>query len=461
MVAEPRFDRMVGVMRTALGFLSLGVCVASVACSAGKAPPSGGLRNVAGSSAIDNSGGAPVVGAGGSPISAMGGGISLAVDNGGTSSGGTGGEIDAGMCATLSVKTVELVPTVDLLVDTSGSMFQAPAPFWTPLYNSLMDKTNGVVMQLQATTRFGFTSFTGFGDTQSAGSMCPILKKVPFALNNYDAIDAVFGAIAAKYNHEKWETPTHAGVDAAAADLVAFKPTPDGPKFILLVTDGSPDTCWMKDPQCGQDAAIASIQAAYAQGITTYVLGIGDILDPTADGCQAGRCGNDYLQDVANAGTGQPVEPAADANYVYSQCVTQSPTKALTATYAATGGGGKAPFYTVKGSGTASDVTPLVTAIKQALVQTRSCSFAMTATLPSGMVTGVKITTNAAKGMFNYNDKPLTYSDPNGWTLTADQTGITLNGTACDSWKTAGGTLTGSFPCEVTFDPVPPPEPPK
>jgi len=85
----------------------------------------------------------------------------------------------------------------------------------------------------------------------------------------------------------------------------------------------------------------------------------------------------------------------------------------------------------------------------------------MTATLPTGDMTGVKITTNAGKGKFNYNGNPLTYNDPNGWTLSADQTGITLNGTACTSWQSSGGTLTGSFPCEVTFDPVPPPVVPK
>ncbi len=38
--------------------------------------------------------------------------------------------------------------------------------------------------------------------------------------------------------------------------------------------------------------------------------------------------------------------------------------------------------------------------------------------------------------------------------LNADQTGITLSGTTCEAWKSTGGTLTGSFPCEVTFDPV-------
>jgi len=372
---------------------------------------------------------------------------------------------DAGECATLSVATVELVATVNLLVDTSGSMFQQPKPFWDPLYKALMDPANSIVKQLQASTRFGFTSYTGVGDSNDNPTTykCPILKTVPYALNNYDAINTMYGGI--KYNSEAWETPTHAAIDAAAADLLAFKATPDGPKFILLVTDGNPDTCWAKNPQCGQDAAIKSAQAAYAQGITTFVLGIGSVLstDPKAEGCQSGRCGLDYLQDMANAGTGQPVEPYADTDhqYEYSACIGRTPTKAIAATYAATGGGGKAPYWTVNGTGTTSDVAPLVAEIKKALVQTRSCSFALTANLPTGDLTGVKITTNAEKGKFSYNGNPLTYSDPNGWTLNADQTGITLNGTACTSWQTSGGTLTGSFPCEVTFDPVPPPPVPK
>jgi len=454
---------MLGAMRKALGFLALGVCAISVGCSAGKTTPGsatngrGGTES-SGGSATGTGGGA----SGGTGSTGATAGTFVLVDAS-MPTGGSDGDamIDAGSCATLNVQTVEVVPTVDLLVDTSGSMFQNPAPFWTPLYNALMDPTNGVVKQLQHTVRFGFTSFTGTG----TGAMCPLLQKVPYAIDNYDAINAVYGAIAKTYNGQKWETPTHAAVAAAAADLAAFVPVPDGPKFILLVTDGSPDTCWANDPQCGQDASIKAVQDAQAKGINTYVLGIGDILDPAADGCSAGRCGKDYLQDVANAGTGQPVEPTSDTNYKYSSCVQKNPNAmpaaSFVATYAATGGGGKAPYYTVSGSGTTADVTPLVTAIKQALIQTRSCTFAMTATLPSGMTTGVKITTNAAKGMFNYNDAPLAYNDPNGWTLTADQTGITLNGTTCDSWKTAGGTLTGSFPCEVTFDPVPPPPPPK
>ena len=445
--------------------LSLGVSVVCgvVGCSTGKGTGTAPTpREIAGGSSVAmGQGGTPtqiISGTGGAP-DLTGIGMTPIMD-----AGIPDANIDAGPCATLSVATVELVPTVSLLVDTSGSMFQQPKPFWDPLYKALMDPTTSIVKQLEDSTRFGFTSYTGVGDSVENPTTfkCPILKTVPYALNNYAAINTMYSGI--KYNSEAWETPTHAALDAAAADLIAFKAKPDGPKFILLVTDGNPDTCWAKNPQCGQDAAIKSAQAAYAQGITTYVLGIGSVLstDPKAEGCQSGRCGLDYLQDMANAGTGQPVEPYADTDqqYLYSACISKSPTKALTATYAAAAGGGKAPYYVVNGAGTAADVTPLIKAIKDALVQTRSCSFAMTATLPGGMTTGVKITTNAAKGKFTYNDKPLAYSDPNGWTLNADQTGITLSGTACDSWKTAGGTLTGTFPCEVTFDPVPPPDQP-
>jgi len=446
--------------------LSLGVSVVCgvIGCSAGKgagsAPPP---RETAGgsSTATGGQGGTPtqVLTGNGGAVDLTGIGTTPVMD-----AGVPDANIDAGECATLSVETHELVATVDLLVDTSGSMFQQPAPFWTPLYTALMDSTKGVVKPLEATTRFGFTSYTGVGDSYENATTfkCPILKTVPYALNNFNAINTMYSGI--KYNSEAWETPTHAAIDAAAAALMAFKPMPDGPKFILLVTDGNPDTCWAKNPQCGQDAAIKSAQAAYAQGIKTFVLGIGSVLskDAAAQGCQVGRCGVDYLQDMANAGVGLPVEPYADTDqqYQYSGCIAHSPTKALTATYAATAGGGKAPYYIVDGNGTTSDIAPLVTEIKKALVQTRSCSFDMTATLPSGMTTGVKITTNAAKGKFNYNGNPLTYSDPNGWTLNPTQTGITLNGSACESWKSSGGTVTGSFPCEVTFDPVPPPDQP-
>src|SRR3954464_5108356 len=144
--------------------LSLGVSVACVVvgCGTGKNPGGGGMaREVGGGPSVATGG------QGSTPIQmSLGGGPDLGV---GTTplmdAGVPDANIDAGECATLSVETHELVATVDLLVDTSGSMFQQPAPFWTPLYNALMDSTRGVVKPLEASTRFGFTSYTGVGDS--------------------------------------------------------------------------------------------------------------------------------------------------------------------------------------------------------------------------------------------------------------------------------------------------------
>ena len=61
------------------------------------------------------------------------------------------------------------------------------------------------------------------------------------------------------------------------------KITDGGSKYIVLATDGEPDTCpgtcvgptcpvpdrpgWPRDPQCGQDRSVAAVQEAFKQGI--------------------------------------------------------------------------------------------------------------------------------------------------------------------------------------------------
>ncbi|HEY2405373.1 MAG TPA: vWA domain-containing protein [Polyangiaceae bacterium] len=442
-------------MRKSLGLLiSFGVVGVGIACSAGKASPGGKASGGSAANGGFTLGGNGGTGATAGTSMAMGatGNVMIGTGGGAPVDAGNDGPVDAGVCDQLNVDTTEIVPTVALLVDTSGSMFQNPKPFWTPLYTALMDPTNGVVKQLEDKVRFGFTSYKG------VSGMCPSLITVPYAINNYDAINAVYSTIGATYNGQKWDTPTGAALAQTATDLDAFQPVPPGPKFILLVTDGSPDTCDTPDPQCGQDASIKAVQDAYAKNIKTIPLGIGDITDPAADGCDvnAGRCGLNHLQDVANAGAGQPVEPEIP-NYLNQQCVKN---KMVTASYAAVGGGGMAPYYTVSGSGTTADVTPLVAAIKQALIQTRSCTFNMTV-IDNGTKQGVKITADADKGMLTYNGTALTFNDPNGWTLGSDLVSVTLNGTACDSWKTNGGSLSVVFPCTVPHVEVPPPPDPK
>jgi hypothetical protein len=107
----------------------------------------------------------------------------------------------------------------------------------------------------------------------------------------------------------------------------------------------------------------------------------------------------------------------------------------LAATYAgATETPGAAPFYT------AANATELETAIKGLLNSVVSCTYDMNATVVG----------NAALGTVVVNGMAVPYNDPNGWKLEDNKVQITLQGTACDSFKAMpGSTLAVSFPCKV------------
>jgi hypothetical protein len=80
------------------------------------------------------------------------------------------------------------------------------------------------------------------------------------------------------------------------------------PKYILLISDGAPDTCATTNPQCGQDRAVFAVQQAFRAGIETRAIGIG--FGNEYPGCRpsTARCGSDHFQDVANAGRGRRVQ---------------------------------------------------------------------------------------------------------------------------------------------------------
>jgi hypothetical protein len=238
----------------------------------------------------------------------------------GSGSGGSGGMGGGG------------VPTVLLLVDGSSSMFDAM--LWEPTYEVLMNPDTGVVAAFEDRVRFGFMSFHGNSTpTSEEDAACATLNSVEYAFDNRDAIDAVYGAIlAARDLLVKWETPTGHVIRRAAMSLDADA----GDKYILMITDGDPNTCRTLDPQCGQDVAIAAAQYAYGLGIRTLVVGVGDFAD-AATACDSyTRCGPGYLQDMANAGIGEPVAPQ-DPNYIYQPCAAANGNM-LVANYADAGG---------------------------------------------------------------------------------------------------------------------------
>jgi hypothetical protein len=204
-------------------------------------------------------------------------------------------EGDSG-CVDVQVQVEPVIPTLVLLVDQSGSMTEdfAGQERWDAIYQTLMDPGDGVVANLQSTVRFGLTLYSSNNGFE--GGECPLLATVDPALDNLAAIDAVFGPA-----EPIDETPTGESLAAVAQALAAFEA--DGPKGIVLATDGEPDTCAVPNPQEGQQVALDAAAQAWDLGLTTFIISVGDDV------------GADHLQQMANVGVGRAPDDPMSAPY--------------------------------------------------------------------------------------------------------------------------------------------------
>lgn len=385
-------------------------------------------------------------GSGGAPVLAQGGSDVAPPVPGAETVNPSGFNVDEpGMadnrCNELDVQFEKIVPTVAVLVDRSKSMFEANGntavrtELWDPLFDALTNAADGVIPALQADVRFGFTAYNR---DDAAGATCPNLQTVPIALDNADAISAAYAAAGVlPTNYYKWDTPTAESVRAVTQQLVDF--AEPGPKYILLVTDGNPDRCTEADPQCGQDDAIAAVQAAFAAGITTFVVGIGDVATAVANPDQAGcwgRCGPLHLQDLANAGTGAAVLRNADQNFLNNCFNNRRDLNGLqqyVATYVDSAElAGAAPFFVPSGR------ADLRAVLGQILSGVRSCTFVLTETVRPGQ---------ESTGAVLIDGEALSYGAADGWTLT-DGTNVRVTGAACERVQNEARSVDISFPCE-------------
>jgi hypothetical protein len=256
-----------------------------------------------------------------------------------------------------------------------------------------MDPMTGVVKQVESVVRFGLTMYT----SNNGGPTCPVLTKVPIALNNYAAIGAVYDGAAPT---PEGDTPTGESITASAADLVAF--AEPGPKFILLVTDGLPDTCAVPDPQT-REAQISTVAAARNakdnDGIGLFIVGVSADISPQ------------HLQEMANVGAGRPA----------------------TAT-----GPDAAPFW-VAGSSQAD----LAAQLSGIIGSVRTCVFHLAGTVSLDA---------AGAGIVRLDGQALGFNDPNGWKLNGPSD-LEIVGTACEKIKTDGKSVAISFPCDA-FTPI-------
>ncbi len=283
-------------------------------------------------------------------------------------------------CPLFDVVLIPQIPTLVLLVDQSGSMTAefGDSDRWNTVYDVLVGQ-DGVVPQFQAGIRFGLSLYTS--NEGDMGGECPILTEVPPAMDNLTAIQALLDA-----NGPAGDTPTGESLDVVAGDLAALDVV--GQKYIVLATDGEPDTCAEPNPQNGQPQAIAAAEAAFAAGIQTFVISVGDEVSES------------HLQDMANAGRGvQPGDP-------------------------------NAPFYL------ALDEQALVDAFADILAGVRSCKLSLMDPLTPEQAQTCEVFVNG---------NAIAYEDPNGWTL--DGSDVELQGAACDALQAQTSSVSMECSC--------------
>lgn len=210
------------------------------------------------------------------------------------------GEGDGFDCPVAEVSLTPQTPTIQLLVDRSGSMDEdfGGVSRWVAVGDTLLDPDVGAVAPLQDQIRFGLALY----DNPDNEPLCPRVESTAPALASLGDMNALYASAM-----PEGDTPTGAALTEVAMSL-ASDPEP-GEKVIVLATDGEPDTCEQPNPDEGQAEAVAAATMAHTLGVRTVIVSVGT-------GISA-----DHLQDMANAGAG--VEPG-DPDAVYHQALDQA-----------------------------------------------------------------------------------------------------------------------------------------
>jgi hypothetical protein len=306
--------------------------------------------------------------------------------------GGGGGDA----CIDLNVDLSKIEPTVVLLVDESSSMGEGfgagGGSRWSVVEDVLMNVDGGIVKRLEGEVTFGLSLFTRAGGWPQDASSCPRLLSVAPASGDFAAMAKLFAD-----NDPTGGTPTGESIDrligrvnGVIVDGGFATQSTAGPKIIVLATDGEPDICANGDDEdAGRKLALAATQAAYAVGIRTYVIGVGSDV------------GAVRLQELANAGAGQPID-----------------------------NGDASPFST-------TNRDEFVAAMNAITFNVRSCTFALNGTVQSG---------EENAGTVLLDGKPLPYGGPDGWKLDSPSQ-LEVVGSACTAIKNGSENLTVRFPC--------------
>ncbi len=435
--------------------------------------PGGGSGNTSGSGAGGSStanggatsgtaGGASPTSGGNSTASSGGNGVAA----GGSTALGAGGAPGAAGATTCQMANYTFepkIPTVFVMVDRSGSMFDClsttnvePSCGSQTGQGSLDDTawaklkaaSLAVIQSLQDQVRFGFASFTGTNPT--SGGTCPMLDQVAPALNNSTPIATLYNSLSPQPNTtqsgQKFETPARQSLDTIGAALLAD--TSPGDKYILFVTDGQPDYCDDANSLCAPDSVIGGLQALKAKGVTTIVMGLQSASNDLAPG---------ILQAFANAGAGEetlpPVRANQDAFSFYDQCNSVTGWHAdLVASGKAAARGvtlgtyGAAAGPTKPYAPAAAEQAAIVAQLSAALSGVKCCTF----DLSNVNGQSIKVDLNKlGEASVKVENVAVPLDMTNGWSM-ASASQLVLNGTACDNWRQPDNSdIAFNFPCNT------------
>lgn len=324
-----------------------GASSAGTSTSAGTANRAGNGPSEGGSSGSGVGGTTSGGGTAGEPV---GGASNMA----GAPQGGVGGNQGGGSCGGAQVV---------FLIQRSGALFEQPL------------QTTGVPVPLEA-SYFGFVQAALVGDGSVAKSFagklpigvsflfaardqvsslpatCPQLVTTAPSLQFATTLATAFSQAAADHRalvmtaKQKAEAPVPESITSAVAAWSGVS----GARHLVLVTAAMPDTCTQFDGPCGIDATVKAVQDAQAAGVTTHVIGLGDdnmfnyaSSDPEPVAVQTGY--EEYLQQLANAGSGKPVGSATMEHKLQDYVCNGSSVAALTASYSDAAGDAK--YYQV------------------------------------------------------------------------------------------------------------------
>jgi hypothetical protein len=361
------------------------------------------------------------------------------------------------VCNSKGIEFENVVPSVLMLVDRSTSMFKnniqtgdptRPSTCFdggSPAFGadedrwSAMRKAVAALEPLAAEVMFGMSTYTSFNDSAAT---CPDMPQLTTLLPGQAAFADILAELPPNVEAcpaKKSETPTWEAIEKGTAALAAVEI--EGPKYLVVITDGEPDSCLLFDPQCGQDAAIGAAQDAFAANITTFVIGLGSDV------------GEKFLNDLAHAGQGLEVQPPDGSGVDCLRQIVQAddPTvnfdfnnyrDSAMATYGADG-----LEYDDKLYFAPTDLAALQQQLTSLIAGVRTCDYEMDTSVVVAQANKGAVRLNLPDG----THQDLVYGDPNGWALSAENDyTVTIQGTACD--KILADEVAGlqiEFPCEV------------